>query len=80
MSVRRSTVRSVLIATAIIVCLVIAGGIGATAVYVRSRVHSEPMSKSDAAIQFERARSRSAGGTPLIELASDGRHILVWAE
>jgi len=72
MSIRRSTLRSVLIATAIIVCVAIAG----TVVYVRSRVHSEPMSQSDAAVQFERARSRFAGATPLIELASDDQPVL----
>jgi hypothetical protein len=73
---KKGTLRSVLIATAIIVCLAIAGGIGATVVYLRSRVHSEPMSESAAAVQFERARSRFAGATPLIELASDDQPIL----
>jgi len=76
MSARRKTLRSVLIATAIIVCLAVAGGIAGTVVYVRSRVHSEPVSQSDAAVQFERARSRFAGATPLIELASDDQPVL----
>jgi len=88
MSIRRSTLRSVLIATAIIVCVAIAGGIAGTVVYVRSQ-HSEPMSHSDAAVQFERARSRFAvtyedlghqGPGVIPDATRRGRRVLVWTE
>jgi hypothetical protein len=75
-STSRSTVRSVIFAILIIGCVVVVGGIGATVFFVRSRVYSEPARQEDASAQFERARARFAGTTPLIELASDDQPIL----
>jgi hypothetical protein len=72
----RNTVRSIVTAVLVIAGVAIAGGIGATVFFVRSRVYSEPARQEDASAQFDRARARFAGQTPLIELASDDQPIL----
>lgn len=72
----RNTFRSVVIALLIVGSIVVVGGIGATVLFVRSRVHSARAKPQDAAGQFDQARARFAGTTPLIEIASDDQPIL----
>ena len=70
------TFRSTVIAVLVAGCLAVVVGIGATVIFVRSRVYSEPAKREDASVQFDQARARFAGRTPLIDLASDDQPVL----
>jgi len=68
--------KSTLAAAGIIAGVLVVGTIAATLLFVRSRVTTEPVPQDEALAELAQARTRFAGQTPLIELASDDQPIL----
>ena len=72
----RKTWVSVVIAALIIAAIVVVGFVGATYVFLHSHLQGEDVEPDQATAQMAEIRSKFAGATPLIEIASDGQPVL----
>jgi hypothetical protein len=72
----RKTWVSVVIAALIISALVIVGFVGGAYIFLSSHLHGQDVEPDQATAQLAEIRSKFAGATPLIEIASDGQPVL----
>jgi len=72
----RKTWVSIVIAALIVAAVVVVGFVAGTYVFLQSHLHGEDVEPQAARTRFEETRARFGGGTPLIELSSDGQPIL----